>query len=180
MKRFVFLDRDGTLIVERNYLADPAGVELVSGAAEALRRLREAGFGIAVITNQSGIARRYLDADRLNAIHDRIRELLAAGGASLDAFYVCPHHPDDGCACRKPQTALIDRAAGEHEIDRNGSFIIGDKESDIDCGKNARLTTILVRTGYGASLESTVGQRADFVARDLVEAVEWILRSDGR
>lgn len=175
MKRFVFLDRDGTLIVERNYLSEAAGVELLHGAAAALRSVREAGFGIVVITNQSGIARGYVGAEGVEAIHERIRQLLASEGATIDAFYVCPHHPDDGCACRKPGMALIRKAVHEHDVDVSRSFIIGDKESDIDCGKNARLKTILVRTGYGAALERTVGHRADFVASDLLEAVEWMI-----
>ena len=172
------MDRDGTLIVEKNYLSDAGGAELLPHAAEALRRLRDANFGIAIITNQSGIARGYLDAGRLDAIHDRVRDLLAAEGASVDAVYVCPHHPDDGWACRKPGTALIEEAARDHDIDLQRSFIIGDNESDIACGKNSRLTSILVRTGYGATLEPTVGPVADFVADDLAEAVDWILRLD--
>lgn len=177
MRPFVFLDRDGTLIIERNYLADPESVELIDGAAAALRRLREAGFGIAVITNQSGVARGYFGMDRVEEIHQRLRELLAADGAAIDAFYVCPHHPDERCACRKPGIAMLEAAAREREADLGASLIIGDKESDIDCGRNAGMTSILVRTGYGAALEKELGPRADFVADSLVEAVDWILRS---
>ena len=175
MKPFVFLDRDGTLIAEKNYLADPDGVELIAGAASALRRLRDAGFGIAVVTNQSGIGRGYLTADDLAVIHKRLASLLADEGAGVDAFYVCPHLPEDGCACRKPGVALIERAARDHSIDRARSFFIGDKECDIRCGANAGVRTVLVRTGYGASVEPEVARIADFVAHGLPEAVDLVL-----
>jgi len=175
MKPFVFLDRDGTLIVEKNYLHDPGGVEVIEGAAEAIRRLHDGGFGVALITNQSAIGRGYFGLERLQMIHQRLEDLLAADGATLDAIYVCPHTPDDGCACRKPGIDMITTAAGDHEVDLKRSFIIGDKECDIDCGINAGLTTILVRTGYGSRLETEIGERADYVADNLLEAADWIL-----
>lgn len=175
MTPFVFLDRDGTLIVEKNYLADPDGVELIDGAADAIRRLREAGLGVALITNQSAIGRGYFGPERLEMIHQRLEDLLAAGGATLDAIYVCPHTPDDGCACRKPGIDMIHAAARDHEVDLRRSFMIGDKECDIDCGVNAGLTTILVRTGYGRGLEDEIGARADYVADNLLDAADWIL-----
>ena len=179
MRPFVFLDRDGTLIVERNYLSDPDGVELLPGVPLALRRLREAGFGSAIVTNQSGIGRGYFGADRVDAIHERLRELLADQGACVDAIYVCPHRPDEGCACRKPGIALIQAAIREHGVDADASFIIGDNQCDIGCGTNAGITPILVRTGYGGSVEKEIGPSAQFVASDLLEAVEWILASRG-
>lgn len=177
MKPFVFLDRDGTLIVERNYLADPEQVELLPGVADALRRLRAAGYGIAVLTNQSGVGRGYFDLNRVEAIHARLRELLEKEGASLDAIYICPHTPEDDCACRKPRPGLVEQADFHHKIDRNRSFIIGDKACDIDCGRNVGMTSILVRTGYGASLERELSSRAGYVADDLSSAADWILRS---
>lgn len=176
MKPFVFVDRDGTLIVEKNYLDDPDGVELIAGAAAALRRLREAGFGVVVVTNQSGIGRGYFGMERVDAIHERLRELLAYEGAFIDAIYVCPHTPADGCTCRKPHGAMIETAAREHGIDLEASFIIGDNASDIDCGRNVGVKSILVRTGHGSSLESEIGPRADCVAASILEAVDWILR----
>ena len=101
-RRFVLLDRDGTIIIEREYLSDPQQVELVPGASEALRRLRQIGLGLAVITNQSGVGRGYCDAGRVALVHGRMCALLAAEGAYLDGIYVCPHTPEDGCSCRKP------------------------------------------------------------------------------
>ena len=175
MRPFVFLDRDGTLIVEREYLSDPEGVELTPGAASALRRLHDANFGIAIVTNQSGLGRGYFSTSSLALIHERIETLLASGGASIDALYVCPHLPEDGCACRTPNVALIEQAIREHDVDRRRSFLIGDKESDIRCGENAGLTTILVRTGYGASIAPAIGARVAFVAAALPEAVDFIL-----
>ena len=175
MTPFVFLDRDGTLIVEKHYLDDPDAVELIDGAAAALRRLREAGFGSVVVTNQSAVARGYFGMDRVDAIHARLRDLLAHQDAFVDAIYVCPHLPEERCACRKPGIAMIEAAAREHAIDLGASFIIGDKESDIVCGKNAGVTSILVRTGYGRSVEEKVGVHADHVADSLPEAAEWIL-----
>jgi D-glycero-D-manno-heptose 1,7-bisphosphate phosphatase len=177
MRGFVFLDRDGTLIVEKHYLADPDQVQLIDGAAAALRRLRESGYGVAVITNQSGLGRGYFDAERLEAVHARMRELLAREGARLDGIYVCPHTPDEGCSCRKPAAGLVEMAARDHQFERQRSFIIGDKSCDIECGKNAGIVSILVRTGYGREMETEIGASADHVADSLPEAVEWILRS---
>ena len=180
MRGFVFLDRDGTLIVEKHYLSDPAQVELIGGVAAALRRLRENGYGVAVITNQSGVGRGYFSPERLEAVHSRIRDLLAAEGARLDGIYVCPHTPDAGCACRKPASGLIEMAARDHQFDRQRSFIIGDKSCDIECGKHAGMVSILVRTGYGSGLAAELAALADYVAADVPEAVEWILRSRPR
>jgi D-glycero-D-manno-heptose 1,7-bisphosphate phosphatase len=175
MRPFVFLDRDGTLIVEKHYLHDPDAVEVIPGAGAALVRLRTAGFGIAIVTNQAGVGRGYYGLADVDAVNARLRSLLSMEGAALDAIYVCVHAPADGCACRKPGTALLEAAAAEHRVDLEASFIIGDKESDIDCGKNAGVTAVLVRTGYGGSQETMVGSRADFVADSVVQAVDWIL-----
>ncbi len=130
-----FLDRDGTLIEDAHYLKDPAAMVLCPGAASGIRRLNEAGVAAVVITNQSGIARGYLTPGDLEAQHQRLRQLLAAAGAQLDAIYACPHHPDDGCACRKPATGLITQAARELRLDRRRSVVIGDKPSDRETGR---------------------------------------------
>ena len=116
-RRFVMLDRDGTIIAERDYLADPAGVELLPGALAGLRRLQGAGFGLVVLTNQSGVARGYVSEARLAEIHARMRDLLAAGDVALDGVYHCPHAPEANCACRKPATGLALAAAAEHGFD---------------------------------------------------------------
>ncbi|HLO75639.1 MAG TPA: D-glycero-beta-D-manno-heptose 1,7-bisphosphate 7-phosphatase [Magnetospirillum sp.] len=173
-RRFVLIDRDGTLNVEKNYLSDPAELELIPGAAGAIRRLRQAGFGICVVTNQSGIARGYFDLDRLAAIHARLGQLLAAEGAGLDGIYLCPHGPDDDCACRKPLPGMILQAAAEHGFDPACAIVIGDKEADVELGRGVGATTFLVRTGYGRKTEAK-GTRADHVVDDLPAAAEIIL-----
>lgn len=174
MKRFVLIDRDGTLNVEKNYLSDPDQLELYPGAGAALKRLQDAGFGIAVVTNQSGIARGYFDLDRLGQVHDRLRALLAAEGVTLDGIYLCPHGPDDDCRCRKPLPGMIEQAVAEHGFDPARAVMIGDKDADVELGKGVGAATILVRTGYGAKTE-TKGCRADHVVDDLPAAVEVIL-----
>ncbi|GLC26401.1 D-glycero-alpha-D-manno-heptose-1,7-bisphosphate 7-phosphatase [Roseisolibacter agri] len=129
----VFLDRDGTLIDDEHYLADPDRVRLRPGAARAVRRLRDAGLAIVVVTNQSGIARGKFTEAEYEAVRARLDELLAAQGATLDASYHCPHHPDFGeaCSCRKPGIALFQQAASEHALDLARSAFIGDKYRDV-------------------------------------------------
>ena len=150
-RRFVLLDRDGTLIVERHYLSDPDQVELIPGAAAGLRRLRERGLGLAVVTNQSGIGRGFFDAARLAEIHQRLIEMLRAERVELDGIYFCPHHPDEACGCRKPQPALALRAAAELGFDATRAFVVGDMASDVALGRALGATTLLVRTGHGAA-----------------------------
>jgi D-glycero-D-manno-heptose 1,7-bisphosphate phosphatase len=166
-RRFVLLDRDGTIIIEREYLSDPQQVELVPGASETLRRLRQIGLGLAVITNQSGVGRGYCDAGRVALVHERMCALLAAEGAHLDGIYVCPHTPEDGCSCRKPNPGLAEMAAKDLGFDLGAVFVIGDKRSDIEMGQRLGATTILVRTGYGAEVAGSRTVSPDFIVNDL-------------
>jgi D-glycero-D-manno-heptose 1,7-bisphosphate phosphatase len=168
----VVLDRDGTVNVERHYLADPGQVELIDGAGEGLRRLRDLGLELLVVTNQSAVGRGYITANTLAAIHARLVECLAAEGIELGGIYVCPHVPADGCRCRKPDTGLLERAARERGFDPAAAIVIGDKESDIEMGRRAGSTTLLVRTGYGARMAATTA--ADHVVDDLREAAHVI------
>lgn len=169
--RFVLLDRDGTLIVEKNYLAAPEGVELLPRAAAGLRRLADSGWGRLLLTNQSGVARGYFDLAAVDAVHRRLLELLAQAGTSLDGIYICPHAPEDGCDCRKPRPGMALQAAADWHFDPRTAVVIGDKASDIGLGRAIGAKTILVRTGYGAT-ELAGGIRADCVANDLAEAAE--------
>jgi histidinol-phosphate phosphatase family protein len=171
MRPAVFLDRDGTVIVERHYLSDPEGVELLPGAAEALRALQRRGLPLVLITNQSPIGRGLFGPERLEAIHARLRELLAGAGVRLDGIYYCPHTPEEGCACRKPRSGLLERAARELDLDLARSFVIGDKGCDIDAGRRVGAMTILVRTGYGLELAAAGSHGADQTADDLPAAV---------
>lgn len=170
----VFLDRDGTINVERNYLSDPDQVELLPNAAAGLRKMQELGFRLVVVTNQSAIGRGYFDQARLDAIHARLRELLANEGVSLDGIYVCPHTPDEACACRKPATGLVVQAVGDLGFDPSDGFVVGDKACDVQLGQAVGATTILTRTGYGSEEEQLEDAWPDFVVDDLAEAADLI------
>jgi D-glycero-D-manno-heptose 1,7-bisphosphate phosphatase len=172
-RRFVLLDRDGTLIAERQYLARPEQLELLPRTVEGLRALQALGLGLAVVTNQSGLGRGYFDVTALDAVHRRLGRELAEGGVRLDGIYVCPHTPDDACDCRKPQPGLALTAAAELDFDPATSFVIGDKACDIDLGRRLGAVSLLVRTGYGA--DYPIGaSRPDFVVDDLAAAARVI------
>ncbi len=174
MKRAVLLDRDGTINVEREYLSDPAGVALLPNAAAGLRRFRALGFGLILISNQAGVARGYFKMADVVAVNARLVALLAAEGIALDGIYVCPHGPDDRCACRKPEPGLVQQAAREHGFDPRASVMIGDKAIDIETGRRVGARTILVRTGYGRDTEARGDVSPDLVADDLLEAADAI------
>jgi len=173
-RRYVLLDRDGTINRDRHYIADPGLVELFPGVGAALRDLRADGFGLAVVTNQSGVARGKITPAQLEAVNARVGELLAAEGVTLEGIYVCPHGPNDGCDCRKPLPGLIERAARELGFDPAQSFVVGDKGIDIGLGRNVGATTVLVRTGYGAETERDRLAEPDHIADDLTGAAQWI------
>lgn len=175
-RRFVALDRDGTIIVERRYLSSPDQVELLPGAAAGLRALRKLGLGLLIVTNQSAVGRGYFDMARLEEIHDRLREILLAEGVEFDGIYVCPHAPADKCPCRKPLPEMLLRASRELGFDPTRALVIGDKPCDIELGRRSGATTILVRTGYGAEHEAAGTATPDHVADDLAQAAEWVER----
>jgi D-glycero-D-manno-heptose 1,7-bisphosphate phosphatase len=179
MKKLVLFDRDGTINVEKRYLSSPEQLELLPGAAEGIQRLRRLGVGVVVVTNQSAIGRGYFGQDALNLIHARLLRMLAEAGATVDAIYVCPHTPDEGCDCRKPAPGLALRASADFQADLTGSFVIGDKECDIGLGKSVGATTILVRTGYGCDWDDTGGVCPDYIVENLLEASRLIGRLIG-
>ena len=166
---FIVLDRDGTIIEEREYLSDPNQVTLIPGAAAALREFQQMGFGLAVITNQSGVGRGFFDLEQVRLVHERMEQLLATAGVRLDGLYVCPHTPEDDCACRKPNLGLMQQASSELGFRLQDSIVIGDKPCDIEMGRGAGATTFLVRTGYGAQYENAVA--AHFIVDDLAAAI---------
>lgn len=176
-KRYVLLDRDGTIVVEREYLADPAGVELLPRAAEGLRKLQAAGFGLVVVTNQSGIGRGYFDETALAAVHARMQELLTNENVALDGIYYCPHVDEDDCDCRKPRPGLATQAARELSFDVSQAFVIGDKAIDVNLAAGLGASGILVRTGYGAATERNATCDPNFVVDDLNAAADVILLS---
>jgi histidinol-phosphate phosphatase family protein len=175
----VFVDRDGTLVVERGYLSDPAGIELLPGAARALLELKAAGLPVIVISNQSGVGRGLFPLERVHQAMARLRVELRAAGVELDGIYFCPHRPEDGCACRKPGTLLLERAAEDHQLRLRASTMVGDKALDVETAHAAGARGILVRSGYGREeerrLEAGGGEAADRVCDDLAAAAEWIL-----
>ena len=148
---YVLLDRDGTIIVDRNHLTDPQGVTLLPGAVAGLRRFKELGLGLVVLTNQSAIGRGYLDPQGLESIHQRMNSLLSENGIELDGIYHCPHLPTDSCGCRKPKLGMLEQAAADLGFAPSASFMIGDRASDIELGRRAGATTFLVATGYSVA-----------------------------
>lgn len=179
-RRAVFLDRDGTLIQEREYLSDPAGVDLLEGVPEALARLRAAGFALVVVTNQSGIARGLYTLDDYRAVARRVDEVLEVAGVRPDATYFCPHHPDftGPCDCRKPGRGMYLRAARELGLALKGSFFVGDRVKDVLPARTLGGTGILVRTGYGEEEEGRLPEGA-LAADTLLEAATLIIRNSG-
>lgn len=175
MKPCLFIDRDGTLIEERNYLSDPEQVALIPGAAEAVRKAREAGWLVVVLTNQSGVGRGYFTLEDVARVNRRVEEMLAQEGAGLDGIFVCPHSPEEDCPCRKPRPGLVEAAARQLPVDLRRSWMVGDKPADLELARNAGLRGALVRTGYGKAAAAQSAEMAEFVAADLGEAVRRIL-----
>lgn len=185
LRSAVFLDRDGTLIEEVNYLKTPEQLKLLPGAAEAVRRLNRNGVLAVVATNQPVIARGDITHDELGFIHSRLETKLGLAGAYVDSIYVCPHHPESGfpgevaelkvnCHCRKPEPGLIEKACQALNIDRRNSWMVGDTTSDVEAGRRAGLRTILVRTGY-AGADAKYSVRPDYTCNELSDSVEWVL-----
>jgi D-glycero-D-manno-heptose 1,7-bisphosphate phosphatase len=152
-RRAAFLDRDGTIIHERHYLADPEGVELVPGTAGALRAIADCGYSLVVVTNQSGIARGLYSAADFRAVQDRLEQVLAREGVHFDAVLHCPHHPDvtGPCDCRKPGTGMYREAAARLGVDLGASVYVGDRIKDVLPATELGGRGFLVRTGYGAA-----------------------------
>lgn len=148
--------------------------------ADAIRRLNEAQIPVIVVTNQSGVGRRYFPESLVHSVHQLMSQQLEAAGAHLDAVYYCPHTSADGCDCRKPKTGMLELAAREHNVDLHRSFVVGDRHGDIELAHRAGARSILVRTGYGEGEylwnASKWTLQPDFVAADLADAVHWILR----
>lgn len=165
-RRFVILDRDGTVILDKDHLTKVSEVELIPGAAKAIKKFNELGLGIIIVTNQTVVGNRHITLKDLELIHKRILKLLLEEGATIDGIYFCPHKVGDNCLCRKPNVGLIKQAAKDYNFDPKLSFVIGDNRGDIQLGKNIGATTILVRTGYGKQVEQEK-INPDYVVDDL-------------
>ncbi|NLC70888.1 MAG: HAD family hydrolase [Desulfuromonadaceae bacterium] len=181
LRRAVFIDRDGTLHVEKGYLCHAEDLEFFPGVPQAIGQLRQAGFLVIVITNQSGVARGYFTLFEVNLVHRHIQALLKREGTTIDAFYVCPHHPEGippfrtTCLCRKGHPGMLLQAAADFGIDLPNSFMIGDKTSDIEAGRNAGCRPLLVLTGYGEETARKILPENVLTFADLPGAVEYIL-----
>ncbi|WP_129128270.1 D-glycero-beta-D-manno-heptose 1,7-bisphosphate 7-phosphatase [Geomonas oryzae] len=184
--RAVFLDRDGTINEEVQYLSRVEDFRLIPGVPYALQRLKDAGFLLVVVTNQSGIGRGLYDEAALHAIHDKMHEELSSFGITIEACYFCPHHPEHAvgdyrvdCSCRKPLPGMLQQAALDLDIDLSGSYMIGDKLGDIEAGLNAGCTSLMVQTGYGAADSARLPDGV-FAYPGLQEAVEAIYEREGK
>jgi D-glycero-D-manno-heptose 1,7-bisphosphate phosphatase len=186
-RRAVFLDRDGTVMVERGYFVRAEDLTVFPWSGDAIRCLNRAGFAVVVITNQSAVARGLIDEPFVHDTHARLDARLSP--ARIDAYYYCPHLPDArearyrlACRCRKPGPLMIEQACRELDLDPAQSWTVGDRWLDVACGRAAGTHTILVRTGHGAHEEVRVRTdvRADAILNNLMEAVSWILRSSVR
>jgi heptosyltransferase-2 len=178
----VFLDRDGTLNKDPGYLNHPDAVELLPGVGPAVARLNEARYRTVVVTNQSGIGRGLIEPYALEAVHLRLRQLLAKDGASLDGIYFCTHRPEEGCECRKPAPGLVNRARRDLGLGSGKSFVVGDKASDVELARNIGATAVFVLSGnHPAEQLAKMADKnlvPDYMAKDLAEAVEWILEKE--
>ena len=156
----IFLDRDGTLNVEKNYLYKPSDWEWIPGAIETIRSFNQAGYLVIVVTNQAGIARGFFSSAEVESLHRHVDGMLAAKGARVDGYYYCPHHSDFSgpCDCRKPKPGMLLRAQSDHQIDMSRSWMIGDKLIDVQAGLAAGVRSMLVLTGYGAKEQAQLPQ----------------------
>jgi D-glycero-D-manno-heptose 1,7-bisphosphate phosphatase len=177
----VFLDRDGTIVVEKGYITVADDIELIPGAADAIIRLRAEGWKVFVATNQGSVAKGMITEDELGAINFRMLSMLGAEGAELDGIYVCPHHPNGTvpdytmeCDCRKPRPGLLERAASENGLDLSLCVMIGDTIRDLEAARSVGARAILVLTGHGSET-SALDHGADHVAPDLAAAARWLL-----
>lgn len=188
-RRAIFIDRDGTISEEVGYVNHTSRYRVFPFAAEAIKLINDAGWLAVLVTNQAGVARGYFKEELIHAVHDRLAQELAHGGARLDAVYYCPHHPTVGdapyrldCDCRKPKPGLIKRAANELDIALARSWMIGDRYGDTELARNAGTRSALVLTGYGRGeheyQRETWQHQPDLVAENLLEAVKEILRID--
>lgn len=182
MDKVVFLDRDGTINVEKNYLYKVEDFEFIKGAPEAIKLLNENNYRVVVISNQAGVARGYYTHKDVDKLHDHIQEELKKCGAHIDEFYYCPHHPTEGidrfkciCNCRKPEIGLFLKAEEKYVIDKEKSWMIGDNRSDIIAGNRYGVRTILVSTGYGKDTIKDKDIQFNKYVSDILEAAKFVI-----
>lgn len=178
MDKTVFLDRDGTIIVDKDYLSDPAEVVMETGAGEALSRLARRGYRLIVVTNQSGVSRGYFSLSSVQACNRRVDELLKEYGVTISAWLICPHAPDDACTCRKPGVGLVDQAKSLFVIDLPNSFVVGDKDSDVLLAQATGMKGLLVLTGSGSKYVEWAKKYSHPQFQNLSAAADYICTSN--
>ena len=174
--RAIFIDRDGTLVEARHYPRRRDELVLCPGVGEELRALRDAGFRVVLVSNQSGVARGFFDEAALAEMHDHLRHELAARGAALDGIYCCPHAPEDGCRCRKPSPAMLVDASRDLDLDLSRSWMVGDILDDVEAGRRAGCRTVLVDRGTEALDRVAPERTPDVVAANTAVAFRHIQR----
>lgn len=182
--KVVFLDRDGTINTEKNYLYKIEDFEFIEGAEEGIKLLNENGYRVVVVTNQAGVARGYYSESDVEKLHAYINDRLKECGAFIDGFFYCPHHPEHGigkyklaCKCRKPETGMFKKAEELYNIDKSNSYMVGDNVSDINAGINYGIKTILVSTGYGKKVMSEHLADYDYYKNNLLDACKFIVNN---
>lgn len=173
----IFLDRDGVINTEVNYLSNPKDFEFIEGSIEALKILKEKGYLLIIITNQAGIARGYFTENDHKKIHEKMINILKENNIILDDIFYCPHHPDftGECECRKPKPGMVLKAKEKYNINLKKSFMVGDTLRDIETGYNAQSSTVLVLTGYGMEEQKkNTTIKPDFIFKNLLEFAKYI------
>lgn len=182
LRKVIFLDRDGTInAASPNYIKNWEEFEFLPRSLNAIKELTLNGFATLVITNQSAVARKLISLHELEQIHTRMRHMVQSNGGKIKDVFYCPHMPDDGCDCRKPQPGLIHQAQKKYHIDLSAAIIVGDSDRDIVCGRNAGCgRAVMVKTGNSKKAQRLLAEKGiapDFVAEDLYEAAQWIINT---
>ncbi len=182
MDKVVFLDRDGTINVEKNYLYKPEEFEFIEGAIEGIKLLNDEGYKVVVVSNQAGVARGYYTEAEVDALHDYINSQLAKENAHIDYFFYCPHHPENGvgkykidCDCRKPEIGMFIKSEEHFNVDKSQSWMIGDNQGDIEAGNKYGVRTVLVATGYGTQIYAEQCVRYDYYEANIFDAIKRII-----
>ncbi|MVA59550.1 D-glycero-alpha-D-manno-heptose-1,7-bisphosphate 7-phosphatase [Agrobacterium vitis] len=178
-QKVIFLDRDGTIIVDKNYLSRPEDVELEIGCVEGLTKFSKAGYLLIGVTNQSGVGRGFFSLADVNQCNNRVESLLSPHGIYVSAWYICPHRPEEDCNCRKPRSGLVEQAEAIVSIDYSRSFVIGDKDADVMLGRNCGMESILVLSGAGRIHLEWAREHGYMTAATLDDAADLILSRPG-
>jgi histidinol-phosphate phosphatase family protein len=177
MNKAVFLDRDGTINVDTGYICNPDDLVFIRGSKKAVKLLKENEYLVYVMTNQSGVGRGYFSIEKMHAVNDRLAAEFEKEGIVIDGIFACPHRPDEECKCRKPKPDVVFETAEKNNVDLRKSFFVGDKDIDIETGKNAGCRTVLIVGDADIIEKKEKWPKPDYVSKNLLEAVKWIIKS---